>query len=179
MKPWKLLTILLVTCALAACATGQRRVSEPAASLQQLTVAADGSWSVDLRVQNYSSIPMRFDSVQLDLQIADEPAGTLSSTAPLTIGSESADVLTLTLTPSAQARLHAADALAGGRTLAYRIEGTLRAAPEDRGSARDYRIRRASVLSPVPGLPGVMRLFPDAIVSDSFRAARTDHEPTP
>ncbi len=157
MKPWKLLTILLVTCALAACATGQRRVSEPAASLQQLTVAADGSWSVDLRVQNYSSIPMRFDSVQLDLQIADEPAGTLSSTAPLTIGSESADVLTLTLTPSAQARLHAADALAGGRTLAYRIEGTLRAAPEDRGSARDYRIRRASVLSPVPGLPGVMR----------------------
>ncbi|PBS11273.1 hypothetical protein CMZ82_15585 [Lysobacteraceae bacterium NML93-0792] len=157
MKPWKLLTILLAACVLAACVTGQRRVSEPAASLQQLTVAADGSWSIDLRVQNYSSIPMRFDSVQLELQIAGEPAGTLASATPLTIGSESADVLTLALTPSAQARLHAADALAAGRTLAYRIEGTLRAAPDDRGSARDYRIRRASELSPVPGLPGVMR----------------------
>ena len=74
MKPWKLLTILLAACVLAACVTGQRRVSEPAASLQQLTVAADGSWSIDLRVQNYSSIPMRFDSVQLELQIAGEPA---------------------------------------------------------------------------------------------------------
>ena len=81
----------------------------------------------------------------------------LMDDTPLTIGSESADVLTLALTPSAQARLHAADALAAGRTLAYRIEGTLRAAPDDRGSARDYRIRRASELSPVPGLPGVMR----------------------
>ena len=157
MRPWKWLTILLVTCVVAACATGPRRVSEPAASLQQLTVGADGSWSVDLRLQNYSSIPMRFESVQLELQVGGEAAGTLSSTSSMTIGSESADVVTLTLAPTAQARLQAADALAGGRALPYRIEGSLRAAPEDRGNARDYRIRRESALSPVPGLPGVMR----------------------
>ena len=48
MKPWKLLTILLMASALAACATGQRRVSEPAASIQQLSVGADGNWSVTL-----------------------------------------------------------------------------------------------------------------------------------
>ncbi|NYZ62702.1 LEA type 2 family protein [Luteimonas deserti] len=157
MNPRKLLIVLLGTCVVAACATGPRRVSEPAASLQQVTVAADGSWSVDVRLQNYSSIPMRFDAVQLDLRVDGEPAGTLASTSALTIGSESADVVTLALDPTSQARLHVADALAGGRSLAYRIEGSLRAAPEDRGNARDYRVRRESALSPVPGLPGVLR----------------------
>ena len=42
-----------------------RRISEPAASIQQLTVRADGSWSVDLRINNYSTVPMRFDAASL------------------------------------------------------------------------------------------------------------------
>ena len=157
MKPWKLLTILLLAGVLAACASGPRRVSEPTASIQQLSVAADGSWSVDLRLQNYSSIPMRFESVRFALSVGGEPAGTLETTTPLTIGPESADILTLTLAPSAEGRLHAADALASGRSLVYRIDGSIRAAPEDRGSARDYTVRRDGAVGPVPGLPGVMR----------------------
>ncbi|MEN4902150.1 LEA type 2 family protein [Luteimonas sp. TWI662] len=157
MKPWKLLTILLATCVVAACATTPRRVSEPAASIQQLSVAADGSWSVDLRVQNYSSVPMRFESIRLDLTVGGDAAGTLASSTPITIGPEAADVLTLAFAPSAQARLQTADALAAGRGLPYRIDGTLRAAPNDRGAARDYTVRRDSALSPVPGLPGVLR----------------------
>lgn len=157
MKPWKLLTILLMVGALAACATGQRRVSEPTASVQQLSVSADGAWAVELRLQNYSSIPMRFESVRLALGVGGEPAGTLETSPTLTVGPESADIITLTLQPSAEGRLQVADALASGRSLAYRIEGTLRAAPDDRGSAKDYRVRRDSALNPVPGLPGVMR----------------------
>jgi hypothetical protein len=50
-----------------------------------------------------------------------------------------------------------ADALAGGRGVEYRLQGTLDAAPEDRGNARSYKIERSSRLSPVPGLPGVLR----------------------
>lgn len=157
MKPWKLLTMLLMAAVLTACVTGQRRVSEPAASVQQLSVGADGGWAIELRLQNYSSIPMRFESVRLELSVGGESAGTLEVAPMLTVGPESADILALTLQPSAEGRLQAADALAAGRGLAYRIEGTLRAAPDDRGSARDYRILRDSTLSPVPGLPGVMR----------------------
>ncbi|VXB46512.1 conserved exported hypothetical protein [Luteimonas sp. 9C] len=157
MKPWKLLTILLMIGALVACATGQRRVSEPTASLQQLSVSADGTWSVDLRLQNYSSIPMRFESLRFTLSVDGESAGILDATPALTIGPESADILSLRLAPSPEGRLHAADALAAGRALPYRIDGTIRAAPDDRGSARDYTIRRDSTLAPVPGLPGVMR----------------------
>ncbi|MET0329552.1 MAG: LEA type 2 family protein [Luteimonas sp.] len=157
MKPWKLLTILLMAGVLVACVTGQRRVSEPAASIQQVTVGVDGNWSVDVRLQNYSSIPMRFESINLTLAVGGEPAGTLQAPTTLTIGPESADILTLALAPSAEGRLQAADALAAGRSLSYRIDGVIRAAPDDRGSARDYTVRRDSTLGPVPGLPGVMR----------------------
>ena len=55
---------------LAACASGPaRRVSEPAAGIQQLTVGADGSWTVEIRIDNFSSIPMRFDALELKLGV--------------------------------------------------------------------------------------------------------------
>ena len=143
---------------LAACGGGQvRRISEPTASIQQLTVAEDGTWSIELRLQNYSSVPMRFDGLRLEVTVADAAAGTLAATPALQIGGESVDITTLELAPSPQARLLIADALASGRGVSYVLEGTITAAPADRGGARDYRIRRAGSLGPAPGLPGVLR----------------------
>src|SRR5690606_27506981 len=56
---WRVVALLLVVSLVACSSRGvPRRVSEPTASLQQLTVGADGSWSIELRLQNYSSIPM-------------------------------------------------------------------------------------------------------------------------
>lgn len=151
--------LLLITAALlAACTSGPvRRVSEPAASIQQLTVEADGSWSVDLRLQNYSSITMRFDRVRLEMQVNGEAAGTLDAVPQLQISQESADVISISLAPSSQARLLLADALASGRGVSYSLVGSASAAPTDRGSVRDYPIKREGVLSPMPGLPGVLR----------------------
>ncbi|MCA1714228.1 MAG: LEA type 2 family protein [Gammaproteobacteria bacterium] len=142
---------------LTACGGGPvRRVSEPAASIQQLTVRADGSWSVDLRLENFSTVPMRFDNVGLALKVGGESAGTLQGQPRLSVGPESADVATLTLHPSPPARIVLADALATQRSVAYSFEGTLEAAPEN-GGTRSYRVKRSSALSPVPGLPGVLR----------------------
>ncbi|MCA1714367.1 MAG: hypothetical protein LC715_04345 [Gammaproteobacteria bacterium] len=142
---------------LAACGGGPvRRVSEPAASIQQLTVRADGSWSVDLRLENFSTVQMRFDNVALALTVGGESAGTLQGQPRLSVGPESADMATLTLSPSPPARIVLADALAAQRSVGYSFEGTLTAAPEN-GSARNYRVKRSSALSPVPGLPGVLR----------------------
>lgn len=157
-RGWHALAWLLVAL-LAACSSGgiPRRVSEPAASLQQLTVQADGRWSIELRLQNYSSIPMRFDSASFDFTIGDESAGTLVAQPALTIGPESADVVTVAFDPSANARLLLAGRLADGRGVGYRLDGTIHAAPVDRGKARDYKVKRDSQLSPVPGLPGVLR----------------------
>ncbi|BCT92904.1 hypothetical protein LYSHEL_19280 [Lysobacter helvus] len=148
-------TFLLVT--LAACGGGPvKRVSEPAAGIQQLTVRADGQWSVDLRIDNFSSVPMRFDAASLVLTIGGENAGTLAANPGLTIGPESADVATLTLAPSSAARITVADALSNRRELAYTLKGTLDAGPEGEKS-RQYRIDRSSALNPAPGLPGVLR----------------------
>ena len=149
---------LLLAALLAACATGPvRRVSEPAASIQQLSVDDSGNWSVDLRVQNYSSIAMRFERISLEMEVGGTPAGTLQAAPQLEISRESAEVVTIALAPSAQAKLLLADALAAGRGTSYRLEGSVSAVPTDRGSARDYTIRRDGALSPMPGLPGVLR----------------------
>lgn len=148
---------LTVLCAvLAACGGPVRRVSEPAVQIQQLTVRADGGWDVQLRLQNYSSIPMRFDSLQLPLTTAGHSAGDLRATPALTVGPESADVVSTTLQPSTAAKVAVADALAGGRAVPYSLAGNVTATPEN-GKARTYAIQRQSSLNPAPGLPGVLR----------------------
>lgn len=149
---------LLAAALLAACASGPpRRVSEPSASVQQLSVRADGSWMVDLRLENFSNVPMRFDSVDLALVFDGQAAATLHATPALPIGPEAADVATIPVAaPPPGARLALADALAAGRRIGYHIEGSVAASPEG-GGARTYRIKRDNALSPVPGLPGVLR----------------------
>jgi hypothetical protein len=157
MKAWRRAGLVLCILALAACSSGPvRRVSEPAASIQQLTVAADGRWTVDLRLNNYSSVPMRFDKVSLALTIDGESAGTLEGAPAITIGPESADVATLVLAPVAAARLRMGDALASRRGVQYVLAGRVDAVA-DGSASRSFKIDRSSSLSPVPGLPGVMR----------------------
>ncbi|MEO6103170.1 MAG: LEA type 2 family protein [Pseudoxanthomonas sp.] len=151
------LCVALACLVLAACSGGPvRRVSPPAASIQQLTVNLDGSWSVDLRLQNYSSIPMRFDSAELAIMVNDQAAGSLKSAPRISIGPESADVISLPFKPNVEARMAIADALAGHRSLGYTLKGNLEAVPDQKKS-RSFEIDTRNTLSPVPGLEGVLR----------------------
>ncbi len=154
---WIWASLLLCAAVLSACSSGPvRRVSAPAASIQQLTVHADGNWSVDLRLQNYSSIPMRFTSVDLAITVSDHVAGTLQGAPQISIGPESADVVTLPFKPTAEARMVVADALAGRRPMAYTLKGKIDATPEE-AKQRSFDIDARNVLNPVPGLDGVLR----------------------
>ncbi len=149
--------LLVSVLTLSACFSGPvRRVSEPSASIQQLTVRDDGTWAVDLRLQNFSNVPMRFDRVSFELRIDGQSAGTLEANPAISVGPESADIATTTFTPSSLARIAVAGALADGRTLQYHLEGRLEAGAEDR-KAQTYRFKRDSALNPVPGRPGVLR----------------------
>lgn len=142
---------------LASCSSGPvRRVSEPSAQIQQLTVRADGRWSVDLRIENFSSIPMRFDSVDLALTFGDNEAGHVTAQPAISIGPESADVVTTVFTPQAAGKLAVADALAGGRSISYTLSGNITVTP-DEARQRSFEVKRSSQLNPAPGLPGVMR----------------------
>ncbi|HEY5970616.1 MAG TPA: LEA type 2 family protein [Pseudoxanthomonas sp.] len=157
-RRWGWVPFLLFCATLVACSGGPvRRVSPPAASIQQLTVNADGSWSVDLRLQNYSSIPMRFTSASLAITVGDQTAGTLHGAPQISIGPESADVVALPFKPSAEARMAIADALAGRRPLGYTLKGKLDAVPEEAGKSRSFDIDTRNTLNPVPGLDGVLR----------------------
>lgn len=142
---------------LAACGSGPvRRISEPAASIQQLTVRADGQWDVELRLQNYSSVPMRFTATNIQMALDNGAAATLQAQPQLSIGPESADVYVATVSPLPEGRARIATALADGRSLNYTLGGTLDAGPED-GKPRSYKVKLSSALTPVPGLPGVLR----------------------
>ena len=147
----------LLAMVLASCSSGPvRRVSEPSAQIQQLTVRADGRWSIDLRIENFSSIPMRFDSVDLALSFGDNEAGHVTAQPAMSIGPESADVITAVFTPQAAGKIAVADALAGGRSIAYALTGTITATP-DEARQRSFQVKRTNQLNPAPGLPGVMR----------------------
>ena len=142
---------------LAACGSGPvRRVSEPAASIQQLTVRADGRWDVALRLNNFSSVAMRFDSTALEIAFDNGAAARLDLQPNLEVAPESADVHTAVVTPTPAGRARLATALADGRGLSYNLRGNLQAGPLD-GKPRSYEIKRESALSPVPGLPGTLR----------------------
>jgi hypothetical protein len=160
MSPGRRLTLSLSTfllIALAACSGNPvRRVSPPAASIQQLTVNADGSWKVDLRLQNYSGMPMRFDAVDLAIGVGDQPAGTLRASPAISIGPESADVVEVAFAPGSMARIVVADALAGRRSLAYSLKGSVTATPENK-KPREFDIESNNSLNPAPGLDGVLR----------------------
>ncbi|MBN6148876.1 LEA type 2 family protein [Xanthomonas sp. AmX2] len=154
---FRLALLLLSIALLSACGDGMvRRVSDPAASVQQLTVNLDGSWKVELRLQNYSSIPMRYERLRLDLGVGGEAAGTLQATPGFSIGPETADVISLSLRPSSAARIAVADALAGRRSLEYTLKGEIEATPEEK-KLRSFEIDTRNLLSPAPGLDGVLR----------------------
>lgn len=143
---------------LASCGTSSpvRRISEPAASIQQLTVRADGQWDVQLRLDNFSSIPMRFTTTDIQIAFDNGAAASVKVQPQISIGPESADVVSATLTPTAGGRARIASALADGRSLNYTLGGTLDAGPAD-GKSRTFEVERTSSLTPVPGLPGVLR----------------------
>lgn len=150
--------IVALALGLAGCGTGGsvRRISEPAASIQQLTVRADGNWEVQLRLDNFSSVPMRFAATNIQVAFDNGAAATLQSQPQIAIGPESADVVTTEVSPLPEGRARIATALADGRSLNYTLGGTVEAGPED-GKARSYKIKLTSALTPVPGLPGVLR----------------------
>ncbi len=148
---------LLCLTLLVACSTGPvRRVSDPAANIQQLTVRADGSWSLELRIDNFSTVPMRFEALSLAITIGGQSAGTLQAKPGLSIGPESADVTTLAFVPLPAAKIVIADALARNAGVNYTLDGTLDAAPQ-KSSLHSYKIKRDNALSPVPGVAGVLR----------------------
>jgi hypothetical protein len=146
---WALAILMLV---LAGCAGGPtRNIFPPRASIQQLAVQTDGSWKLQLRLQNYSNVSTTFATVDASIELAGNTAGRVSAAPAIRIGPESADVVEVGLKPS-PAAAQAVAALRSGN-MHYKLAGRI-VTSDPRG---DHEYAFEGVLSPVPGLVGVLR----------------------
>jgi uncharacterized lipoprotein YmbA len=149
----RLLIALMLVC-LAACSTGPaKRIYPPKASVQELVAGANGQWTLKIRVDNFSTVPMTFSSVDAKLTVAGQEAGRITSATALTVGPEAGDVLTATLTPATSGKIAVANALASRKSVRYVLTGKITSS-EPRG---DFDFTFESALNPVPGLDGVLR----------------------
>jgi len=140
--------------ALAACGSGPpKRIYPPKASVQELLAGANGRWTLKIRVENFSTVPMTFSAVDAKLTVAGQEAGRVVAPTTLTIGPESADVVTATLAPATAGKIAVANALALKKTVRYELSGKI----TSRDPNRDFDFKFESALSPVPGLDGMLR----------------------
>ncbi len=154
MRPARLTCVLAILALfLAGCAGGPRKnVFPPRASIQQLAQQADGSWKLQLRLQNFSSVPMGFAKVEAKIEIAGSEAGSVSVSPAIRVGPESADLFEASLRPTSAAAAKVA-ALHGDSSVRYKLSGRI----VTTDPAGDYPYSFESQLSPVPGMDGVLR----------------------
>jgi hypothetical protein len=139
---------------LAGCASGPKKiVNPPKASIQELAVQPDGRWQLTLRLQNFSNVTTAFTSLDAKLYVGGEDAGQVQVTPGISVGPESADVVTASLSPALGAKVAVASALASRRSVTYTFTGTIKTS-EPKGS---WTFTHDSSLDPAPGLTGVMR----------------------
>ncbi|HLS84616.1 MAG TPA: LEA type 2 family protein [Arenimonas sp.] len=148
------LLLLLSAVLLAACAGGPpKRIFPPQVSLHELKVEADGQWLAQVRIRNFSTVPMRFNRLGLTMSIGGSEAARFEIDPGLSVGPGSSELISHRFTPSDAARAAVDQALAQRRGIRYRLEG--RIASSDPGSDDPYDYQ--SALDPVPGLTGVLR----------------------
>lgn len=140
------LAALALTIFLTACGSGPtRRVHPSTASIQQLSVQADGSWKLDIRIQNFSTMPMRYGALKATVTIAGTDVGEVSITPNMDIVANGGDVVAATLKPSAK--------LPASGDFAYTLKGTI----DTSEPKESFPFERSSRLSPVPGVPDTYR----------------------
>lgn len=151
----KIISCVALSSVLAACSGGavRKQINPPRASLQQLAVQADGQWKLSVRLQNFSNVPTAFESVNAKLVVGGQDAGSFSLAPAMTIGPESADVVSATLRPALGAKLVVASALSSGQSVRYVVSGKI-ATSNPKG---EYDFSFDSTLNPAPGLNGVLR----------------------
>ncbi len=152
LRPALLLMVVLML--LAACSSGPPvRIFPPQVSVQELRVLPDGRWSVDLRIRNYSTVPMRFSRLQATLEFGGQPAAQIDLDPGFSVGPGSSEVVAHVFAPPQAIKVAVEAAAAAGRGSRYRIHGAI--SSDEHGTDDDFEYQ--SALDPIPGLPGVLR----------------------
>jgi hypothetical protein len=142
-----------------ACGPPRKSVFPPMVSVQQLQVQADGSWRMQLRIQNNSYGATEYTGLHLAMQVGRQPAGTIDQTIDLKIPALSVDVVTVVLKPAANAAtaLRAVDGDGGADAVSYNLKGKVDGVPEHEKKPREFEVGSDDWLSPVPGIAHTYR----------------------
>lgn len=150
-----LLLCALVCLGLTACMSGGpvRRINPPGASVQRMVLEDSGALTFELRVQNFSTVPMRFVSIDTRVEIGGTAVGRLTIRPGIEIPGQAADVVSAALLPEAAARDTVRARLSRQEPVAYHLEGRIVTEEPD----EDFPFTHDSVLNPVPGKPNEFR----------------------
>ena len=154
MRNVKLLALVLLAALLAACAGGPpKRIFPPQASVQELRVQPDGQWAASIRIQNFSTVPMRFSSLDATLLVNGGEAARFTLDPGLSVGPGSNELVQHVFTPAAGPKAAVDQALASRRAVRYQLTGRIASSEP----ATDHPFEYQSALDPVPGLTGILR----------------------
>lgn len=154
MRQLKAALALLLLALVAGCASGPpKRIFPPQASLQELRVQPDGQWVAQVRIQNYSTVPMRFSRLEATLSVNGQEATRISIDPGLSVGPGSNELVQHVFTPAAGPKAAVDQALANRRAVRYQLTGRIASSEHESDHPFDYQ----SALDPVPGLAGVLR----------------------
>ncbi|HWU75757.1 MAG TPA: hypothetical protein VN043_04585 [Rhodanobacter sp.] len=151
--------LILFGTGLIGCGPPKKSVYPPTVSIQQLQVQADGQWRLTLRIQNNSYGEMDFKSLDGQLQIASLMPVRLHATFKRDIPALAGDVIQLDLLPTtamSQTLQAVADKGSAG-AVAYHINGSASAKPEQEKRVRDFEFDGNAWISPVPGITNTWR----------------------
>lgn len=145
---------LLLLALLAGCASGPpKRIFPPQASLQELRVQPDGQWVALVRIQNFSTVPMRFSRLEATLTVDGQEATRISLDPGLSVGPGSNERVQHVFTPAAGPKAAVDQALASRRAVRYQLTGRIASSEP----STDHPFEYQSALDPVPGLAGILR----------------------
>ena len=145
---------LMLLALLAGCASGPpKRVFPPQATEQEVRVQPDGKWAVQIRLQNFSTVPMRFSRLEATLSVNGEQATRISIDPGLSVGPGSNELVQHVFAPAAGPKAAVDQALANRRAVRYQLTGRIASSEPATDHPFDYQ----SALDPVPGLTGILR----------------------
>ncbi|MGH8114015.1 MAG: LEA type 2 family protein [Rhodanobacteraceae bacterium] len=141
--------------ALAGCMAGTK-LQPPTASIQQLTVNSNDTWTAVVRVQNYSyDTGMHVYAVDANLTLNGKATGHIAVSPDLDIPAMDADITTVTFRPDAAGA--AALAAAKSNAIAYELKGTLSVGKGTKGKPQPFKLDGTGFISPVPGVSNIWR----------------------
>jgi hypothetical protein len=148
------LVLMVAVLALAACGPTHKSVFPPLVRVQQLHVANDGSWHMQVRIQNNSYDEVKFTALKLDMHMGGKLVGHIDQTINLDIPELSVDIADVRIQPLTGA---AAMLAPGSNSVRYTLDGTATGQPEQSSKPRTFKVHGQDWLSPVPGIPDTWR----------------------